>query len=107
MHRQIRRCERCDNSGGPGNGRRYVVQLQIQEDRDVLVIGIPRSISGGKNTAMTIPTEGFQSNLEASNMRRNAGGPGGQRWNIGRIEGDRDGRNVRSRLFGALPRITR
>ena len=43
------------------------------------MIGIPRSISGGKNTAMTIPTEGFQSNLEASNMRRNAGGPGGQR----------------------------
>ena len=47
------------------------------------MIGIPRSISSGKNTAMTIPTEGFQSNLEASNMRRNAGGPGGQRWNIG------------------------
>ena len=40
-------------------------------------------------------------------MRRNAGGPGGQRWNIGRIEGDRDGRDVRSLLFGALPRITR
>jgi hypothetical protein len=43
------------------------------------VIGIPCSISSGENTAMTIPTEGFQSNLEASNMRRNAGGPGGQR----------------------------
>jgi hypothetical protein len=45
----------------------------------VRVIGIPRSIPGGENTAMTIPTEGFQSNLEASNMRRDASGPGGQR----------------------------
>ena len=71
------------------------------------MIGIPRSISGGENTEMTIPAESFQSNLEASHMRRNAGGPGGQRWNIGRIEGDRDGRYVGSRLFGALPRITR
>ena len=107
MNGQIRRFERRDGPGGPGDGCGNVVQFQIQEDRDVLVIGIPRSISGGKNTAMTIPTEGFQSNLEASNMRRNAGGPGGQCWNIGRIEGDRDGRDVRSRLFGALPRITR
>lgn len=107
MHRQIRRCERCDGSGGPGNGCRYVVQLQIQEDRDVRVIGIPRSIPGGENTAMTIPTEGFQSNLEASNMRRDAGGPGGQRRNIGRIEGDRDGRERPIWLFGALRRITR
>ncbi len=79
MHRQIRRCERRDGSGGPSNGCRYVVQLQIQEDRDIRVMGIPCSISSGENTAMTIPTEGFQSNLEASNMRRNAGGPGGQR----------------------------
>ena len=79
MNGQIRRCERRDNSGGPGDGCGNVVQFQIQEDRDVRVIGIPRSISGGKNTAMTIPTEGFQSNLEASDMRRNAGGPGGQR----------------------------
>jgi hypothetical protein len=55
------------------------VQLQIQEDRDVRVIGIPRSISGGKNAEMTIPAESFQSNLEASHMRRNAGGPGSQR----------------------------
>ncbi len=79
MHRQIRRCERRDGSGGPGNRCGYVVQLQIQEDRDIRVMGLPCSISGGENTPMTIPTEGFQSNLEASNMRRNAGGPGGQR----------------------------
>ena len=79
MHRQIRRCERRDGSGSPGNGCRYVVQLQIQEDRDVRVIGIPRSISGGKNAEMTIPAESFQSNLEASHMRRNAGSPGSQR----------------------------
>ena len=71
------------------------------------MIGILRSISGRDNTAMTVPTERLQSNLEASNMRCNARGPRGQRCNIGRIEGDRDGPDVPSRLFGALPRITR
>lgn len=107
MHGQIRQCERRDGLGGPGNGCGNVVQLQIQEDRDVRVIGVPRSISGGENTAMTITTERFQSDLEASNMRRDAGGPGGQRRNIGRIEGDRDRRARLSRLFGVLARITR
>ena len=107
MNGQIRWCERRDGPGGPGDGCGNVVQFQIQEDRDVRVIGIPRSIPGGKNTAMTITTERFQSDLEASNMLRDAGGPGGQRRNIGRIEGDRDGRERPIRLFGALARITR
>ena len=107
MNGQVRRCERRDGAACSGNGCRNVVQLQIQEDRDVGVIGVPRSISGGENTAMTITTERFQPDLEASNMRRHAGRPGGKRRSIGRIESDSDGRDVPIRLFGVLARITR
>ena len=86
---------------------RLVEDSELGVKRTLEMIGVPRSISGGENTAMTITTERFQSDLEASNMRRDAGGPGGQRRNIGRIEGDRDRRARLSRLFGALARITR